>query len=428
MAIIEEREKATSAPATPMSTRPSGKNRVSFWTRKAERPTYELVAELERFDERDTIFARADLVEDSELYKRYYAVRPELEEGDRQTRPFPTIEAQARQRAKVFQDEPFSTALSNTVNVAQRLGDKVDGRVFPERVEVDPQPMTRKVKGLARYLGADLVGVSLLNPAWVYSHKGRGLFSGVQWGDPVTPDHRYAISMAFAHDFPMLLAARGNTLASNVMARNVYDLMAVAAVRLASFIRALGYPARAHIVSNYQVLQVPLAIDAGLGELGRLGILMTKELGASVRLVTVTTDLPLEPDRPVDIGVQDFCQKCLKCADVCPTGAVPRGDKEVVRGVRKWRIDPLDCFRYWASRGRASCLYCVSACPWTKPRNLLHRASAEMAARSGLSRRFLIWLDDRFYGRHPQAHPYPEWLSSTEPGLKQRLSSFLHKL
>ena len=40
-------------------------------------------------------------------------------------------------------------------------------------------------------------------------------------------------------------------------------------------IRRLGYPARAHIDGNYRVIAPLVARDAGLGEIGRMGLLMT---------------------------------------------------------------------------------------------------------------------------------------------------------
>jgi len=75
---------------------------------------------------------------------------------------------------------------------------------------------------------------------------------------------------------------------------------------------ALGYPASANHVLHYDGLMVPLAVDAGLGELGRLGYLITKEFGPRVRLGAVTTNLPLIADKPINFGVQDFCNICKK--------------------------------------------------------------------------------------------------------------------
>ena len=111
----------------------------------------------------------------------------------------------------------------------------------------------------------------------------------------------------------------------------------VLALKLAAFIRELGFEATAHVDGNYRVLCVPVAADAGLGELGRLGLLMTPEFGPRVRLSAVTTNMPLVQDKPVTFGVQEFCSICKKCADNCPSGSIDTGSKKPVRGVKKWQ-------------------------------------------------------------------------------------------
>ncbi|MBI2305586.1 MAG: reductive dehalogenase [Chloroflexi bacterium] len=406
------------------------KNKVNFFTRRAQRPTYEVVGELERFDERDNIFARRSLKPNTPEYEAYYNLHPELREKDEDIRAYDEPQMVRTQREKHFPHNPLARALGAAVRVSDYLGDKGDGPLAPGRAEADPERMARNIKGLARYWGADMVAISTLNPAWVYSHNGRWFYQGARWGEPVNLDHRYAITLGFAHHWDMLLAGRGSSMAAAFETQHIYSLMSLIGIRLASYIRALGYPARTQHVTNYQVLQVPIAIDAGMGELGRLGFMVTKEYGPSIRLVTVTTDLPLATDAPVDIGVQDFCQRCRKCADACPTGAVPHDDKVVVRGVRKWQIDPYRCYRYWHVRGGISCYMCMSVCPWTKPRNWLHRLNAQAAARFSLARTLLIGADDLIYGRKPRLHAYPSWLrhGEEEPSLKENLSTFLHNL
>ena len=180
------------------------------------------------------------------------------------------------------------------------------------------------------------------------------------------------------------------------------------AVELARYIRTLGYPARAHHLRNYGVMMVPVAVDAGLGELARCGYLVTKEMGANLRLACVTTDLPLAVDRPVDLGVQDYCEKCLKCAENCPPRAIPFGEKIEVRGVKKWKIDEVKCLLYWGSQG-AACGICQVVCPWSKPRTPFHRLVAEIATRVPWSRRLLTRADDLVYGAKYKASPYPDW-------------------
>ena len=80
-------------------------------------------------------------------------------------------------------------------------------------------------------------------------------------------------------------------------ARRYLDSGAIA-VQLALFLKGIGYRARAHIDGNYRVVCPLVARDAGLGEIGRMGILMTPALGPRVRIAVVTTDFPLVPDRP----------------------------------------------------------------------------------------------------------------------------------
>jgi hypothetical protein len=63
------------------------------------------------------------------------------------------------------------------------------------------------------------------------------------------------------------------------------------AVSLAAAIRYLGFPARAHIDGSYRVICPLIARDAGLGEIGRISLLMTPQHGPRVRLGVVTTSL-----------------------------------------------------------------------------------------------------------------------------------------
>jgi reductive dehalogenase len=392
---------------------------------EVERPTYEVVGTLERFDERDTVFAREALQPSSKEEMAYHELHPELVEIDRRLARF--IQEKIDNPPEVPEDPLNEAFYDTTFGAVAALAqpDSVDGPVNSHQVKVeDPEWMSRRIKAVARILGADLVRVARLNPAWVYSHRGaRPFFSdytanpplfpgvpdsytGLEYGDPIEIDHKYVISMAFPQD-PGLVRT-GPSLLNDFETGRVYALSALVAVELARYIRALGYPARAHHLRNYGVMMVPAAVDAGLGELARCGYLVTKELGANLRLVAVTTDLPLAVDRPVDLGVQDYCEKCLKCAENCPPRAIPFGDKVEVRGVRKWKIDEVKCLLYWGSQG-AACGICQVVCPWSKPRTTFHRFVAEIATRAPWARRFLTRADDLVYGARYKPRPYPDW-------------------
>ena len=174
-------------------------------------------------------------------------------------------------------------------------------------------------------------GVTELRPYHVYTHVGRG--SGA-WGEPIELDHRWAIAFTVEMDH----AAMRHAPEAPVVAESArqYVESARIAVQLAAVIRALGYPARAHIDGNYRVIAPLVARDAGLGEIGRMGLLMTPRLGPRVRLGVVTTDLPL---------------------DARPAGRRPLGDRllprlQEVRGVLP---QPARFRSATASRSTAGC-------------------------------------------------------------------------
>jgi reductive dehalogenase len=245
-----------------------------------------------------------------------------------------------------------------------------------------------------------MIGTGPLRQEWVYSHVGRSFGDApgyVPRGEPVDLSHHpHAIAMGFrmdpdltrtAPEFPTIIATGA-----------AYALGAWVAVRLAAYIRSLGYSARAHHVYNYRVLVVPVAVDCGLGELSRAGFLITREFGLGLRLGVVTTDLPLAHDGPADIGAQSFCERCEICADCCPSGAIPRGGKTEHNGVRKWKIDEERCYAYWHTVG-TDCSLCMSRCPWTKPPTWIHRAAVGLATIAGPHQSVMPAVEKLLYGR-----------------------------
>ncbi|MBC8449915.1 MAG: reductive dehalogenase [Chloroflexi bacterium] len=389
---------------------------------QVNRPTYEIVGPLSRFDERDSVFARERLRPGSPQERAYHALRPELTEIDRRLARFIEQVDEPEGDADQLNSALYRGSFGPVAALA--LPDIVDGPVAERRLQVAPDVAARRLKAMARHLGADEVRIGPLNPAWVYSHRGTppffdhyrpnpphfdGLpagYNGLRWGDPIELPHTTAISMAFAQDRALLRSS--GTPFSDFEVGRVYAHSALVATQLAAYIRALGWSARAHHMRHYDVLVVPVAVDSGLGELGRCGYLINKRLGANLRLVCVTTDMPLALDRPVDLGVQDFCRKCLKCATTCPVRAIPQGEPVVVRGVRKWKLDEVKCLLYWGHLG-AACAICQTICPWSKPPTLPHRLVAEIAVRLPAARRFLVWADDLVYGREFRPAPPPRW-------------------
>ena len=178
---------------------------------------------------------------------------------------------------------------------------------------------------------------------------------------------------------------------------------------VARYINLLGYEARAHVDGNYKVMCPPIAVDAGLGEIGRMGLLISPKYGPRIRLAVVTTDLPLTHDEPIHFGVQHFCEICKKCATCCPSQSVDTGAKRNILGAEKWQTDRDSCYEFWRQRS-SDCAICMRVCPYSHPPTLMHNIVRWGISRNKFARRLALWGDDLFYGRKPlQSHPLPEW-------------------
>jgi len=161
-------------------------------------------------------------------------------------------------------------------------------------------------------------------------------------------------------------------------------------------------------LAHYEGIMVPLAVDAGLGECARMGYLITKEYGPRIRLSGVTTDMPLVPDKPVDIGVEDFCKICEKCSRTCPSKSIPFGDPTDGDGIIRWKYNGQSCADRWLATG-TDCGICMRICPWSHARTFPHRFIVDVVSRNKFSRRLFSLMDDIFYGKKPKPKKGPDW-------------------
>jgi len=356
---------------------------------------------LTKIDERDVMFSRNELVKGSEAYKAYYNRHPEKEILDDAFRKEPGLCSE-----KSLFNHPFAYAAAHasffTVGQFQKA---VDGKTNPMRKESSPEEMSAFIKAWGKKLGALDLGYCEIKDYHLYSHKGRG----EEYGNEVHNSHTHAIAFTVEMTKEMVQAA---PLSSIVMesAQQYLDSGRIA-MQIAEFLRHLGYSARAHIDGNYQVVCPLVARDAGLGEIGRMGLLMTPKQGPRVRLGVVTTEFPLKPDDRKKLNhMLDFCLSCKKCADVCPSKSISSVPPKMVHGVKRWQINSESCFTYWCKAG-TDCGRCMATCPYSHPDNLLHNSIRFGIKYSPLFRRIAAPLDDFFYGRKPKSKQLPKWLN-----------------
>lgn len=273
-----------------------------------------------------------------------------------------------------------------------------------------PEANTLIIKKAARFFGADLVGICWAHPNLVYSHE----------YDLMNMEHRplelpdgcqNAIVMAVAMDYdPVRYSPDAISGASTGLG---YSMQAVLANMVATFIRGLGF--QAVPCGNDTALSIPLAIAAGLGELGRNGLLITEPFGPRVRIFKVFTDLPLQYDTYRPFGVTEFCKTCKKCAINCPSQAISHEDPTMEgpsfsnhSGVLKWYINPKKCFLFWA-KNWMDCNNCVRVCPFNKPLGIFHDAVRTVIRKMPQLNRFVVWMDSLVgYGKPIRSKDYWE--------------------
>ncbi|HET9795462.1 MAG TPA: tRNA epoxyqueuosine(34) reductase QueG [Thermoanaerobaculia bacterium] len=172
------------------------------------------------------------------------------------------------------------------------------------------------------------------------------LADAYQAGDPAAPDGTRTARYALAEDYHRTLRARCE--------------------RVVAAVRGAGVALSARIcVDSAPLAERAFAAAAGIGWIGKNGMLMNAEDGSWLLLCAIVTDLALPADSPA----AERCGSCTRCLDACPTGAFPRP------GV----VDANRCLSYWTIEQRGAipesiarqmdgwvfgCDVCQEVCPY----------------------------------------------------------------
>ncbi len=341
--------------------------------KRVDKPTTRITDNVKRFDEREHGFGKV--------------MRGELGEAAR------------REMERFVPKFPLGAAFFQTMTP---LIQAVDGEVARTRAPLpdDPAELSRHIKKLGYFLRSDIVGICELPRYAVYSHDATG--------KEVNLDHKYAIIVVIDQNYETMLGSTGDDWISGSQSFIGYSNTALISCVMADYIRRLGYRARAHHALNYQVVVPPLLLLAGIGEMSRAGIVLNPFLGTRFKAAVVTTDLPLEPDKPIDFGLQEFCEKCLKCAVECHANAIPRGDKEMYNGYETWHFDAEKCSKFRTTNPHGSaCGRCIKVCPWNKPEGWTHDMVRWMVKRIPVLDRLLVKMDDAWgYGKQDKRYKW----------------------
>lgn len=353
---------------------------------------------MKRIDERDVIFSRMNYEKDGPEYEDYYNRNPEKKVIDEELRAMPEMGGEGT----ATYDPVNSPMVSACFQFLNDIKEFSQGPVKqPWDGVVDAEAMTSRIKGLAGFYRAGLVGIVPMKEYHYYSHRGR---EKKTYGSRVNNFHKYGIVFAVEMDKEMIF--RAPQLPEAIAVAKGYIDAAVIGMELSYYIREFGFAARNHMDGNYLVLAPLLARDAGLGEIGRNGLLITPKYGPRVRLGVVTTDLPLVPDNPVNFGIAQFCMDCEKCVKTCPGKAIPAGPPKEINGELQWKTNAEECYRKWRALG-TDCGICLAACPFSDniPEDLLKKIKDCSATRKEALERH-----EEKHGIRPYIKEKPDWL------------------
>ncbi|ONI39634.1 hypothetical protein AN639_02460 [Candidatus Epulonipiscium fishelsonii] len=354
-----------------------------------------------QFDERDTIFNRMGLVEDSKTYKEFYERRPDLKEIDDNFRanayriiskkmniPEKILRKlkKLQKLEKILRKIPYVKNMQSGGVPAFKTGNKeIDkirnqisqtlikqaGDMRKKSIKLDIAPVkqnihiniiTQQIKDLAKYYGADLVGVAKLEKKHYYSHSSS--FGDKKDGEVVIPKYKYGIVIAQELDKDCInRAPHGEQVLATM--KGYAESMDIGS-KLVIHIKSLGYEAQTDDFFGYITPTMPIAVDAGIGQMGRSNMVVTKEFGNRLKMGVVLTNLELIPDGRIDFGLTEFCKRCRICSRNCPSKSIcSNNEPQILEGEIVWPHNEVTCMEMWMKVG-TDCGICMSSCPFSQ--------------------------------------------------------------
>jgi epoxyqueuosine reductase len=224
----------------------------------------------------------------------------------------------------------------------------------------DPRVMSRHIKALGYFLGADIVRIGLLPQSAVYSEN--------IMCKKVEAPYKYAIVFAGRKYVHTLNASNGWDDIVDPTSYQVYQKLALATEVAANYMRRLGIDAVPSNMNNYSTLMPQIVLEAGMGEVSRMGIILNPFLGCNCKYAAILTNLELEVDGYVDFGLQQYCESCTICAEQCPSRSITRGKQVLYNGYFTWKLNSRTCSDFdILNKEGCVCGRCTKVCPWNRP-------------------------------------------------------------
>jgi ferredoxin len=301
--------------------------------KRVDKPTTLITGPMERRDEREHSMARA--------------FRGDFGKNVADWMPLMTV------------TEPLGAALTE---VQRHINTIQNNPVAPKKAPIpdNPRVLARHLKSLALFLGADMVGICELPKSAIYTHTIDGT--------PVDINFKYAVVFLAQKNVETVNCSNGYDWIFDPVSFQTYQRLACQTETMANYIRRLGHEADASNMFTYLTLMPELVMAAGLGEPSRMGIMVNPFLGGNFKSAAVLTNMPLEADTFIDFGLQQYCETCRICVEVCPTKSISAGAKVEHNGYMTWKMNEQRCTSFNALNPNGCvCGRCTKMCPWSRP-------------------------------------------------------------
>jgi len=236
--------------------------------------------------------------------------------------------------------------------------------VAPQKAPItdDPSVLSRHFKSLGYFLGADIVGIGKFPQSALYTHH--------LDGTPIEASFRYAIVFVNRKSDMTICASNGWEQIVDAASFQTYQRLALQTEVVANYIRRLGWDAEPSNMDAYLTLMPQILLEAGIGEVCRMGIILNPFLGTNFKASCVLTNIDLEIDGPIDFGLQEYCKNCKICAEQCPAGAIAKADQVLYNGYYTWKLNAEACSKFDVlNKEGCVCGRCTKVCPWHRPKS-----------------------------------------------------------
>ena len=312
------------------------------------------------YDERNLIFSRARLKVDSHAYQEYYQKHPELKMIDDQIRE---LDITAKLRESTDFKRLFLPLTSENNTILKALHELVEDFQVKERVTI-PKNFHQNIKEITKHYGAKDVGIVKLKKHHYYSHHGMQSTAIGKNLYGLKTDQSYTHAIVYIIPMNLDMINRSPHFETFLASQDSYLNLAYTGSKLALYLKNLGYSTVFQSEAYYLTPMVPLAYDAGLGEIGMANHLVHPKYGDAIRIGAVLTTLPLETSQPIDFGLKAFCKRCALCLMNCPSRSITHRTRDI-NGYQFYKFNDQTCFALWKNTG-TDCGTCIQSCPFTQ--------------------------------------------------------------